>query len=125
MTFGLRELQAQEALQKRPARGAGGWPSLTCSGVLARQALMEKILGGDPGGKVTLRPPLSASARGGPRNRGSVHTGPPSAPLLVGLVPGLLGDRVCKPLPLRRRPVLERPAPPAASQVMATGSSRF
>lgn len=45
--FGCRELQAQEALQNGQLSAGDGVPDLQ-PGVLASQALMEKILGEDP-----------------------------------------------------------------------------
>ena len=45
--FGFRELQAQEALQNGQLGAGDGIPDLQ-PGVLASQALMEKILGEDP-----------------------------------------------------------------------------
>lgn len=45
--FAYRELQAQEALQNGQLGGGGGIPDLQ-PGVLASQAMIEKILGEDP-----------------------------------------------------------------------------
>lgn len=47
MLFGRRELQAQEALQNGQLGGGDGIPDLQ-PGVLASQAMIEKILGEDP-----------------------------------------------------------------------------
>lgn len=47
MLFVCRELQAQEALQNGQLGGGGGIPELQ-PGVLASQAMIEKILGDDP-----------------------------------------------------------------------------
>lgn len=47
MLFGRRELQAQEALQNGQLGGGDGIPDLQ-PGVLASQAMIEKILSEDP-----------------------------------------------------------------------------
>lgn len=47
MLFGCRELQAQEALQNGQLGAGDGVPDLQ-PGVLASQAMIEKILGEDP-----------------------------------------------------------------------------
>lgn len=54
--FGCRELQAQEALQDGQLCGTDGVPDLQ-PGVLASQAMIEKILGEDPRWQGNPRPP--------------------------------------------------------------------
>lgn len=66
MPFAYRELQAQEALQNGQLGGGGGIPDLQ-PGVLASQAMIEKILGEDPrwqGSSVTT----TEGGRGSPRH---------------------------------------------------------
>ena len=109
---GFRELQAQEALETGQLGAGDGAPDLQ-PGVLASQALMEKILGEDPRwqGNPAATAVCRAPARWTSSPRLCAHW-PPSAPPLVGLVPGLLGDgSVWRPLPLRGVQSWSRPAP--------------
>ncbi|XP_012587157.1 PREDICTED: putative E3 ubiquitin-protein ligase UNKL [Condylura cristata] len=91
----VRELQAQDALQSGPLGGGDGTPELQ-PGVLASQAMIEKILGedprwqGEPGGQACAGPvPVCGpdGAQPGPLRALSPCPGPPLAAGLPCLGP--------------------------------------
>lgn len=119
--FGFRELQAQEALQNGQLGAGDGVPDLQ-PGVLASQALMEKILGEDPRwqGNPTAVAVCRAPARWASRPRLRVRW-PVTTPAR-GSGPWATWGRDCMAAPApARRLVLEPACFPAASQVMGTG----
>ena len=123
--FGFRELQAQEALQNGQLGAGDGVPDLQ-PGVLASQALMEKILGEDPRWQGN---PTAVAVCGVPAwwaSRPRLHAHWPVTTPARGSGPWATWgwDCMAAPAPVGHL-VLEPACFPAASQVMATASKRF